>query len=46
MRYLQSFVSGAKGIEQWDWFLCTGCHTTYEYRQRTGKLRVVDATGV
>ena len=37
--YHQSFLSGAKQIEQWDRYGCVWCRGIYEYRQRTGMLR-------
>jgi len=43
LRYRKSFIGGvsAKHSEQWDYFDClTGCGT-FQYRQRTRKLRRV-----
>lgn len=43
LRYIKSFISGVsvKHSEQWDYFECaTGCGT-FQYRQRTRKLRRV-----
>jgi len=39
--YEQSFLSGARYPEQWDQYVCGRCRNVYEYRQRTGHLRLV-----
>jgi DNA-binding response OmpR family regulator len=38
-----SFVGGVndKNAEQWDYFACSTCQTHWQYRQRTGKVRVL-----
>lgn len=48
LRYLQSHVGGvsARHPEQWDYFSCPGCAATFEYRQRTRKLRSCPASMV
>jgi len=43
LRYTQSYMGGvsAKHAEQWDYFECSGGCGTFQYRQRTRKLRRV-----
>jgi hypothetical protein len=41
LRYAQSFLSGARYPEQWDQYVCARCRNVFEYRQRTGQLRLV-----
>jgi hypothetical protein len=43
LTYVQSFLSGADPIEQWDQFACAGCTRVYDYRHRTGRLRPINA---
>jgi hypothetical protein len=42
MAYVRSFLSGVRRIEQWDRFVCLWCRGSYEYRQRTRKIRPAD----
>jgi two-component system, OmpR family, phosphate regulon response regulator PhoB len=46
--YLQSHVGGvsARHREQWDYLACSRCARTFEYRQRTRKLRACPASMV
>ena len=41
LTYLQSHIGGvsARHREQWDYLVCSRCATTFEYRERTRKLR-------
>ena len=41
LEYVRSFLSGARTRDQWDQFVCAQCDRVYEYRQRTGQLRLV-----
>jgi hypothetical protein len=43
MAYVRSFLSGVKRLEQWDRFVCLWCRGSYEYRQRTRKIRPADS---
>ena len=43
MSYVRSFLSGVRRIEQWDRFVCLWCRGSYEYRQRTRKIRPADS---
>src|SRR5262245_1770483 len=43
LRYVRSHMGGAsvKHAEQWDYFECPGCTSTFQYRHRTRRLRKV-----
>ena len=43
LKYLKSHVGGvsARHAEQWDYYECAGGCRTFQYRQRTRKLRRV-----
>jgi CheY-like chemotaxis protein len=46
LHYDRSEIGGvtARGAEQWDYYRCESCGATYQYRQRTRKLRWVEPT--
>ncbi len=46
LAYLRSHVGGVseREPEQWDYFTCSRCAGTFEYRQRTRKLRACPAS--
>jgi DNA-directed RNA polymerase subunit M/transcription elongation factor TFIIS len=41
--YLKTLIGGIRPTERWDFYQCETCHTMFEYRHRTRRLRIAES---